>query len=141
MTGPAGGRRVAGVVLEPGARGSAERTVGEADTGASVGSSDLPILATPILLALSEAATIDAITGMLPGGSTSVSMRVHFDHVRPIPVGAAVFAMARLERVEGRRLTFSVEARDEAGDLVGSGRIVRIVVDRRRFAERVPTPQ
>ncbi len=129
------------MVLEPGARGSARRTVGEADTGASVGSSDLRILATPILLALSEAATVDALAGSLPGGSTSVSMRVHYDHVRPVPVGRPVFAAARLERVEGRRLTFSVEARDEAGDLVGSGRIVRIIVDRRRFEERVPPAQ
>ena len=137
VTASSGARRVAGVVLEAGARGSAERIVGEADTGASVGSSDLPILATPILLALSEAATINAIAGMLPGGSTSVSMRVHFDHVRPIPVGRSVFAKALLERVEGRRLTFSVEARDEDGDLVGSGRIVRIVVERQRFGERL----
>ncbi|MCY3661680.1 MAG: thioesterase [bacterium] len=129
------------MVLEPGARGGARRTVGETDTGASVGSSDLPILATPILLALGEAATIDALAGALPGGSTSVSMRVHFDHVRPIPVGRPVFATALLERVEGRRLTFSIEARDEAGDLVGSGRIVRIVVDRRRFEERIPPAQ
>ncbi len=94
-----------------------------------------------MLLALSEAATVDALAGSLPAGSTSVSMRVHFDHVRPVPVGRQVFAAARLERVEGRRLTFSVEARDEAGDLVGSGRIVRIVVDRRRFEERVPPAQ
>ncbi|MCY3560819.1 MAG: thioesterase [bacterium] len=126
------------MILEAGARGSAERTVGEADTGAAVGSSEFPILATPILLALSEAATIDALGDKLPSGSTSVSMRVHFDHVRPVPVGRTVFAKARLERVEGRRLTFSVEARDADGDLVGSGRIVRIVVERQRFGEYLP---
>ena len=137
VTAATAARRVKVVVLEAGARGSAERTVGEADTGASVGSSDFPILATPVLLALSEAATIDALEGRLPGGSTSVSMRVHFDHVRPVPVGRTVFARARLERVEGRRLTFSVEARDSDGDLVGSGRIVRIVVERRRFGEHL----
>ena len=141
MTGCGAARRVAGVVLEAGARGRAERTVGDTDTGASVGSSDLPILATPILLALSEAATIDTIAGSLPAGSTSVSMRIHFDHVRPIPVGLTVFATALLERVEGRRLTFSVEAHDADGNLVGSGRIVRIVVERQRFSERVPPAQ
>ena len=89
-------------------------------------------------MALSEAATIDALGDKLPSGSTSVSMRVHFDHVRPVPVGRTVFAKARLERVEGRRLTFSVEARDADGDLVGSGRIVRIVVERQRFGEYLP---
>jgi len=126
------------VTLEPGARGRAERTVGEADTGESVGSSDLPVLATPVVLALCESATLDTLAGSLPETSTSVSMRIHFDHVRPVPIGRTVLAKARLERVEGRRLTFSVEARDGDGDLIGSGRIVRIVVDRERFVQRIP---
>lgn len=112
--------------------------VSDADTGASVGSSDMSVLATPVLLAVGEAATIDAIEDSLPPNSTSVSMRIHFDHVRPVPVGGTVFATASLERVEGRRLTFTVEARDGDGDLVGSGRIVRVIVDRQRFADRIP---
>lgn len=134
-------RRVRVVALEPGARGRAERVVSDADTGASVGSSDLPFLATPVVLALCESATRDALAGALPETSTSVSMRIHLDHVRPIQVGRPVFATARLERVEGRRLTFSVETRDSDGDLVSSGRIVRIIVDRQRFAQRIPPEQ
>lgn len=126
------------MALAPGASGRAERAVADDDTGRAVGSSDMPVLATPVLLAVGEAATIDAIEGSLPANSTSVSMRIHFDHVRPVPVGGTVFATASLERVEGRRLTFTVEARDGDGDLVGSGRIVRVIVDRQRFADRVP---
>ena len=126
------------MALAPGASGRAERTVAAADTGRAVGSSDMPVLATPVLLAVGEAATIDAIKDSLPANSTSVSMRLHFDHVRPVPIGGTVFVTASLERVEGRRLTFTVEARDGDGDLVGSGRIVRVIVDRQRFADRVP---
>ena len=125
------------MALQPGARGSAERTVRENDTGAAVGSGELPYLATPVVLALCEAAALDALAGSLPPNSTSVGMRVHLDHVRPVPVGRTVRATARLERVEGRRLTFSVETRDGADDLVASGRIVHIVVDPRRFEQRV----
>ena len=125
------------MTVEPGARGRAERVVSDADTGASVGSSDLAFLATPVVLALCESATRDALAGSLPETSTSVSMRVHLDHVRPVPVGRRVFATARLERVEGRRLTFSIETRDGNGDLVSSGRIVRIIVDRQRFGQRI----
>lgn len=125
------------VALQTGATGRAERTVAADDTGRAVGSSDMPALATPVLLALGEAATINAIAAGLPAGSTSVSMRVHFDHVRPVPVGGMVLATARLERIEGRRLTFIVEARDGDGGLVGSGRIVRVIVDRQRFVDRV----
>ncbi len=126
------------VALQPGASGRAGRVVADDDTGLAVGSSDMSVLATPVLLALGEAATINAIEESLPANSTSVSMRIHFDHVRPVPVGNRVFATARLERVEGRRLTFSVEARDGDGDLVGSGRIVRVIVDRQRFTDRIP---
>lgn len=126
------------MALTPGASGRAERAVADDDTGRAVGSSDMPVLATPVLLAVGEAATIDAIEGCLPANSTSVSMRLHFDHVRPVPVGGTVFATASLERVEGRRLTFTVEARDGDGDLVGSGRIVRVIVDRQRFTDRIP---
>lgn len=126
------------VALEPGASGRAERIVGADDTGRAVGSSDMSVLATPVLLALGEVATINAVEGRLPPNSTSVSMRIHLDHVRPVPVGSRVSASARLERVEGRRLTFSVEARDGDGDLVGSGRIVRVIVDRQRFTDRIP---
>lgn len=126
------------MALAAGVSGRAERTVADDDTGSAVGSSDMPVLATPVLLAVGEAATIDAIEGSLPPDSTSVSMRLHFDHVRPVPVGGTVFATASLELVEGRRLTFSVEARDGDGDLVGSGRIVRVIVDRRRFTDRIP---
>jgi len=61
--------------------------------------------------------------------------------VRPIRAGRPVVATGVLGGVEGRGLSVSGEARDEAGDLVGSGRIVRIVVDRRRFEERVPPAQ
>ena len=129
------------MALELGARGRAEHTVTEDDTGAAVGSSDMPFLATPMLLALSEIATVGALAGKLPANSTSVSMRIHFDHVRPVPVGEVVAATALLERVEGRRLTFSVEARDRHGDLVGSGRIVRVIVDRGRFVQRVAQEQ
>ena len=129
------------MVLKPGARGRVERTVTEADTGEAVGSGILPFLATPVLLAACEVATIDAVGDGLPPTATSVSMRIHLDHVRPVPVGDVVSATALLERVEGRRLTFSVEARDGDGDLVGSGRIVRVIVDLKRFAQRAAQEQ
>ena len=124
------------MALEPGATGRAERTVSSSDTGAAVGSSDMPYLATPVLLALCEVATRDALEGALPTASTSVSMRLHFDHVRPVPVGEVVSAVASLERLEGRRLTFIVEAHNGRGELVGSGRLVHVIVDRDRFMRR-----
>jgi fluoroacetyl-CoA thioesterase len=102
--------------------------VSEADTAAATGSGDVPVLATPRLVALADEAACRALDGVLAPGSTSVGMRVQFDHLAPIAVGTEVTAEAVLERVEGKRLTFTVSAFDHAG-LIGAGRMTRVVVD------------
>jgi predicted thioesterase len=86
------------------------------------------VLATPRLISLCEEATVVAVAGVLGAGRTSVGVRVQFDHLAPVRVGSQVTAEAVLEKVEGRRLTFTVSATDAAG-LVGAGRVTRVVVD------------
>ena len=122
--------------VEPGLSGTAALTVTEADTASALRSGDVPVLATPMVLALCEEATIAALEGHLAPGDTSVGMRVQLDHLQPTAVGGAVEASAVLEKVEGRRLTFVVQARDERGT-VAEGRVVRVVVERERFLEKL----
>jgi len=57
---------------------------------------------------------------------------VQFDHLAPISTGSEVTAEATLEKVEGRRLVFTVTAADDAG-LVGAGKVTRVVVDSEDF--------
>lgn len=90
------------------------------------------MLATPRLVALCEEACCAAVAGGLAEGSTSVGVRVQFDHLAPVRVGSSVDAEATLEKVEGRRLTFTVSATDAAG-LVGAGRMTRVVVEADAF--------
>ena len=59
-------------------------------------------------------------------------MKVRIDHLQPSPVGAEVIAEAMLDKVEGRRLTFTVSASDGRG-LVAVGKVIRVVVDVERF--------
>ena len=112
-----------------------ELVVGEADTAMELHTGDVPVLATPRVVALAETASVDAIAGHLDEGMTSVGYRVQLDHLAPTPVGATVRVESRLETIEGRRLNFRVTVRDHHG-LVAAGRITRVVVDRRRFLER-----
>jgi len=86
------------------------------------------VLATPRLVALCEEACCAAVAGGLAEGSTSVGVRVQFDHLAPVRLGSTVEAEATLEKVEGRRLTFTVSATDSVG-LVGAGRMTRVLVD------------
>ena len=128
--------KVANMDAKLGSRGRAELTVKDCHTGKTLKTGTLPYLATPVVLSLCEAATLDALRGLDDEENTTVGMRVHLDHVRPTPVGQTVTASALLERVEGRRLTFHVEAQDSEGFLIASGRIVRVVVNPERFMQR-----
>jgi fluoroacetyl-CoA thioesterase len=118
-----------------GVSAAVELTVGEADTAVAHRSGDVAVLATPRLLALAEEASVRALAGSLPAGQTSVGMRVQLDHLHPSRVGSTVVAEATLERVEGRRLVFTVAVND-AGGLVAAGRITRVVVDVDRFLDK-----
>lgn len=121
--------------LAPGLVARVELLVGDADTAQAMGSGDVPVLGTPRVLALAEAATVAALGVRLPAGCTSVGVHVQLDHRSPTPVGRLVVAEAVLSQVDGRRLTFEVTLRDE--DLVvADGRVERIVVDRHRFVEK-----
>lgn len=124
------------LALQPGLSASLERTVGEDDTAAAVGSGSLPVLGTPRLLAWCEAATCAAIEPALQEGQTSVGTRITLEHTAPSPVGATVQVTASAVHVDGKLVRFSVAARQGAR-LVGSGEVTRVVVDAGRFLSRV----
>jgi fluoroacetyl-CoA thioesterase len=109
--------------------------VTEADTAIALRSGLVPVLGTPRVVALCEEATVAALAGALAPGETSVGMRMQIDHLQPTAVGATVNAHATLEKVEGRRLTFTVNAHDERG-LIAAGRVTRVIVDVARFLEK-----
>lgn len=121
--------------MEPGLSAKLELKVAEDDTAIAYGSGDVPVLATPRIVALCEAATVKAVGAKLKPSETSVGMRVQLDHLQPTAVGSTVVAEATLERVEGRRLTFTVTVTDSCG-LVAAGKVTRVVVDRERFLEK-----
>ncbi len=124
-----------GMSLGPGSSASVSLVVEDRDTAIAIGSGDVPVLATPRVVALAEKASIEAIAGDLPDDKTSVGYEVQLAHLAPTPVGGKITADATLEAIEGRRLTFRVSVNDARG-LVAAGRVTRVVVDRDRFVER-----
>lgn len=122
-------------MLEPGLHAEVERTVAEDMTATALGSGDVPVLGTPAVLALVEAAACRAVEGRLGDGETSVGTWIELSHHAPVPLGIALVASARLVEVDGRRLMFEVRLTDPGGD-VATGRHERAVVDRRTFLER-----
>ena len=120
------------MVIGPGLRARFPYTVTEADTAVALGSGDVPVLATPRVLALVERASVEAVAGALDAGATTVGARVELEHLRPTVVGATVTVEAVLERVDGRRLEFAVRVSD-GERLVARGWVIRVVVDRAAF--------
>ena len=125
-----------GVAPHTGLSARIELQVTEADTAEAFRSGSVPVLATPRLIALCEEASCKAIEGQLPGTSTSVAKRVQFDHLVPVAVGGKVWAEATLDRIEGRRLVFTLSVSESSG-LVAAGKLIRVVVDRQAFLSHV----
>lgn len=118
--------------LDPGLAASFTHVVTDADTALAHGSGDVPVLATPRVVALAERATCAAVAAHLPPDLTTVGTRVEVDHLAPTPVGGTVTVDAVLEAVDGRRLTFGVRVSD-AERPVATGTVVRVLVTREKF--------
>ncbi|PYE85129.1 thioesterase family protein [Phyllobacterium leguminum] len=137
--------------LKPNLRGSLTHQVKATDL-ATNWRNDVPVLATPILLWLTELACMRAIEGTLSDGQMTVGLSHDTSHLAPTPSGWNIHIGARLEAIENRKLIFSVEGQD-GQETILRGKHVRAIVDRERFlagveakakgpnANKIPTPQ
>ena len=122
--------------LTPGLTGSATLLVAEEHTAPRVGSGRVAVLATPVMINLIEAAALKACEELLPAGMQSLGIHLDVRHFAATPVGMRVTATAELAAIDGRTLTFRVEARDEM-ETIGDGIHQRVVVNVARFDARV----
>lgn len=123
-------------MLQAGLTGTAEMVVGTRDSAPRVGSGKIAVLATPVMIGLIEEAALAAIEHLLPQGRQSLGTHLDVSHVAATPIGMTVTATAEVTEVDGRRISFRVEARDEH-DLIGEGTHERVVVTAEKFAARV----
>jgi predicted thioesterase len=102
----------------------------------NVGSGDLPVLATPVMVMLMENAAMKSVADTIADDETTVGAQVSVSHLRPTPLADTVNATATLVEIDGRKLTFRVIAEDSKG-LVGEGTHVRYIVNRERFVSKI----
>ena len=124
--------------IKVGMTAQVETIVEKEDTAQLVGSGDLLVYATPCMVALMEGAACEAIAEGLAEGETSVGTELNIQHISATPVGLEVYAKAEVTAVEGKVITFQVEAFDEAG-AIGKGTHKRVVVNSQRFLEKTYT--
>ena len=107
------------------------------NTAKFVKSGNLDVFATPMMLALMEEATCLACEPLLDEGETTVGIRISASHDKASGIGTKISAHAVLEKAEGRKLFFSVIAKDDQDRIIGKGTIERFVVFKNKFMERV----
>lgn len=110
--------------------------VAEQHLACNVGSGDLRVLATPIMMALMENAAMLCVADELDNTSSTVGGQIASSHLKPTGLGRTIQATAELTAVEGRKLTFHISASDDEG-LIGEGTHLRFIVDRERFMSKL----
>lgn len=122
-------------MLEKGIKGTLESIVTKENTAKAMGSGELDVYATPAMIALMEETAYKSVASELDAGSGSVGILMNVKHVAASPVGMKITCQSELESVEGRKLTFKVEAYDEAG-LIGEGTHERFIIVNSKFQEK-----
>jgi fluoroacetyl-CoA thioesterase len=122
--------------LVPGLIGESQTVVTEDNTAKHLGSGNVEVFATPEMVRLMERAGVAAVDHLLPEGQRTVGVALDVKHLAATPLGMTVTARAELMTVEGRRLTFRVEAFDDV-EQVGEGTHQRYIVDVARFQGRI----
>jgi fluoroacetyl-CoA thioesterase len=122
--------------IEPGLVGEATLVVQATHTASHLGSGGVEVLATPAMIALMEEAARTSVDPKLEPGQMSVGVNVNVSHLAATPMGMRVTARAELLGVDGRKLTFKVEAYDEK-EKIGEGTHARAIINVERFMSRV----
>ncbi len=105
-------------------------------TAITMGSGDMPVFATPSMIALMENAAMQAVRNALPEGCSTVGYAMDTTHIRPSGIGATITATAILTEIGGRKLTFHVVAKD-GNELIGEGTHKRCIVNEELFMAHV----
>lgn len=123
-------------MLKIGINYTSELIVSDALTAIAVGSGDMPVLVTPMMMALMENAAMLAVKDELPEGCTTVGGYIESSHQKPSKIGDVVKATAEVIKVDGKKIEFKISA--YSGDtLLGEGSHLRFIVDSEKFMSKL----
>ena len=115
-----------------GIKGREEAVVLPELTAKHIGSGTVPVLATPMMIALMEQTCAESVAPLLPEGQSTVGTHINVSHCSATPIGMEVWCDSELIEVDRRRLVFNVKAYDACG-LIGEGEHERFIVDNAKF--------
>lgn len=119
-------------MIKIGLKHTSELIVSEAVTAIAVGSGDMPVLATPMMMALMENAAMQAVKDYQPEGCTTVGGHIESSHLKPSRIGETIKAIAEVKKIDGKKIEFEVAAYSQ-DTLIGKGTHLRFIVNKERF--------
>lgn len=122
--------------IPQGEKGEKEVLVNETNTAKAYGSGLIDVFATPAMIALMENTAHSSIQDFLPQGMVTVGIEINVKHIKATPIGKTVKCNSYLEKVDGKRLYFTIEAFDQEGK-IGEANHIRYIVDALKFVEKL----
>ena len=123
-------------MLEVGMKYETDRVVTENDTAAKAASGSVEVLATPVMIAWMEEASLRLAQKELEEGFTTVGTEVNIKHLKGTLVGKTVKVLSTLKEIDRKRLVFDVEVIED-GIAVGTGSHTRFIIDTAKFYEKL----
>ena len=123
-------------MLEVGMKLEVEKVVTENDTAAKAASGSVEVLATPIMIAWMEEASLNLVQKELENGLTTVGTEVNIKHLKGTLVGKTVKIVSVLKEIDRKKLIFDVEVFED-GVVVGTGTHTRFIIDPVKFYENL----
>lgn len=122
--------------LKEGLQITQEMQVSDKDTAKYHGSGKLEVYATPAMVAFMENTAVACIDNDLEKGMDSVGIQIDTKHIKASKLGAKIICTAKLTKVDGKKLSFEIEAADEDGQ-IGTASHVRYIIDPVKFMSRL----
>ena len=123
------------VMITNGMIGTYKVLVSDENTAKTMKSGSLDVFATPSLVAIMEAAAVEAIKNELSDAETSVGCFISTSHLAPSIIGNEIVAKAEVTEANGRQIKFKIMAFD-GETIIGEGEHSRVIVDKEKFMSK-----
>lgn len=99
-------------------------------------SGNMDVYATPAMIALMENVSKEAVKEYIKDPFTTVGIEINVKHIKASPIGATIRGKSILQKIDGKKLYYKVEAFDDEGK-IGEGSHIRYIVNKKDFMKKI----
>ncbi|MCG8572781.1 MAG: thioesterase family protein [Spirochaetes bacterium] len=122
--------------MKEGLKLTLEKKVTPQESASQYGSGTVEVFATPAMIAFMEQTALKCVAPHLEAGTTTVGIGIDIKHLKATPINMKVKCQAIVTKIDGKKITFQIEAWDEM-DKIGTGTHIRYVIDIEQFSQQL----